>query len=130
MALIFRLIRLALPLIIGFLLIRLVRNLVTTFGSGGYTYQGNSRNSSSNNGQGGPSAGRQRANVDPYAVLGCSRRDSDEDIRKCYRKMVAKYHPDKFIGQELDDEFIELATMRFKEIQNAYDQIRKMRGMH
>ena len=43
--------------------------------------------------------------------------------------MVAKYHPDKFIGQDLDKEFVELATRRFREIQNAYGQIRKMRGM-
>jgi DnaJ like chaperone protein len=43
--------------------------------------------------------------------------------------MVAKYHPDKFIGQDLDKEFVELATRRFREIQSAYEQIRKMRGM-
>ncbi|HAG23056.1 MAG TPA: hypothetical protein DCG87_07155, partial [Synergistaceae bacterium] len=39
-----------------------------------------------------------RESADPYEVLGCKRSDSDEVIRKRYRELVAKYHPDKFIG--------------------------------
>jgi len=40
---------------------------------------------------------------------------------------VSKYHPDKFVGQDLDKEFIDLATKKFQEIQEAYDKIRKER---
>jgi DnaJ like chaperone protein len=36
--------------------------------------------------------------------------------------------PDKFIGLELDKEFIDLAARRFQEIQEAYEQIRRSRG--
>ncbi|HOR53897.1 MAG TPA: J domain-containing protein, partial [Synergistales bacterium] len=65
---------------------------------------------------------------DPYEVLGCSPGDSDEKIRKAYRRLVAKYHPDKFIGLDLDKEFVDLAAKRFQEVQEAYEHIRRYRG--
>ncbi|MBO8154085.1 MAG: DnaJ domain-containing protein [Thermovirga sp.] len=64
---------------------------------------------------------------DPYKVLGLSRSADEETIKRRYRELVAKYHPDKFIGQNLDKEFIDLATKKFQEIQEAYDKIRKER---
>lgn len=70
-----------------------------------------------------------RESADPYEVLGCKRSDSDEVIRKRYRELVAKYHPDKFIGQNLDEEFIEFASKKFQRIQSAYERIRRERGM-
>jgi DnaJ like chaperone protein len=51
-------------------------------------------------------------------------------IRKRYRELVAKYHPDKFIGQNLDKEFVELASRKFQRIQEAYERIRRERNMH
>jgi hypothetical protein len=33
------------------------------------------------------------------------------------------------MGQDLDQDFIDLATDKFKEVQHAYEQIKKMRGM-
>jgi len=70
-----------------------------------------------------------KESADPYEVLGCKRSDSDEVIRKRYRELVAKYHPDKFIGQNLDKEFIEFASKKFQRIQSAYERIRRERGM-
>lgn len=128
MGLIFRIIRMLFPLILAFVVFRILRSLLASFAYRGYSRQHSGGSQSSNSGpfQG---SGNSSSFRDPYAVLGCSSRDSDEEIRKCYRKMVAKYHPDKFIGQDLDQEFVELATRRFREIQSAYEQIRKMRGM-
>lgn len=75
-------------------------------------------------------AGTSREPSDPYEILGCKRSDSDDVIRKHYRELVAKYHPDKFIGQNLDKEFIELASRKFQRIQEAYEKIRRERNMH
>ncbi|MFP4481517.1 MAG: J domain-containing protein [Thermovirgaceae bacterium] len=75
-------------------------------------------------------AGASREPADPYEILGCRRSDSDEVVRKHYRELVAKYHPDKFIGQNLDKEFIELASRKFQRIQEAYEKIRRERKMH
>ncbi|NLB83408.1 MAG: DnaJ domain-containing protein [Synergistaceae bacterium] len=79
-------------------------------------------------GQGPFSPGSSREPKDPYSVLGCAPSSSDEEIRKCYREMLSRYHPDKFIGQKLDPEFIKLAERKFQEIQEAYESLRKRRG--
>ncbi|MFV0465405.1 MAG: DnaJ domain-containing protein [Lachnospiraceae bacterium] len=57
--------------------------------------------------------------TDPYQVLGISRSASDDEVKKAYRKLSRKYHPDANANNPLAD----LAEERFKEIQQAYDQI-------
>ncbi|MGM9653589.1 MAG: J domain-containing protein [Eubacteriales bacterium] len=61
---------------------------------------------------------------DPYTVLGVSRDASDEDIKKAYRALARKYHPDNYAGSNLAD----VAEEKMKEINEAYDAIRKMRA--
>ena len=58
---------------------------------------------------------------DPYKVLNIPADASDEDIKKAYKELAGKYHPDKV--QHLGDEFKEIAEKRFKEIQNAYQEL-------
>jgi DnaJ-class molecular chaperone len=58
---------------------------------------------------------------DPYRVLGIDRSASIEDIKHAYRELARKYHPDKL--EHLGDEFKVLAEMRFKEIQQAYQEL-------
>ena len=62
-----------------------------------------------------------------YAVLGCNRNDSMEQIKKQYRKRVFEYHPDKIASKGLPEEFTKLANEKFREIQEAYDAIRAER---
>jgi len=62
-----------------------------------------------------------------YQMLNCSARSTDEEIKKSYRKLVKDFHPDTVIAKGLPDEFIQFATRRFQEIQEAYEQIRKKR---
>ena len=59
--------------------------------------------------------------TDPYQVLGVSRDASKEEIKKVYRKLSKKYHPDANINNPNKDQCEE----KFKEIQQAYQAIMK-----
>ncbi len=58
---------------------------------------------------------------DPYEVLGVSRGATDEEIKKAYRRLSRQYHPDSNVNSQHP----EVAEERFKEIQQAYNQIMK-----
>ena len=64
-----------------------------------------------------------------YAVLNCDESASNAEIKKQYRKLVSEYHPDKIAAKGLPDEFITFANEKFREIQEAYDAIKKERGI-
>jgi DnaJ like chaperone protein len=64
-----------------------------------------------------------------YAILGCDRTDPDERIKSQYRKKVSEYHPDKIASKGLPDEFTKFANDKFREIQEAYDIVKKERGI-
>jgi len=64
---------------------------------------------------------------DPYQVLNVPRDAPLEEINRAYRKLAAKYHPDKVT--HLGEEFRELAEIRFKEIQTAHDRLRQRHGL-
>lgn len=66
---------------------------------------------------------------DPYAVLGCPSGASDEELKKAYRTLVRENHPDRAVGKGLPEEFQEVARKRFIEIQEAWEAIRKERGL-
>ena len=59
--------------------------------------------------------------IDPYQVLGVSRSASDDEIKKAYRSLSRKYHPDANINNPNKDQ----AEEKFKQVQQAYDQIMK-----
>lgn len=62
-----------------------------------------------------------------YAILGCSRSDSNETIKKKYRKLAVEFHPDKIIAKGLPEEFITFAKTKFQEIQKAYEKVKAER---
>ena len=64
-----------------------------------------------------------------YAVLQSTRDDSDEQIKSRYRKLVSDYHPDKIASKGLPEEFTKFAHDKFIEIQDAYEAIKKERGL-
>jgi len=63
-----------------------------------------------------------------YNVLNCTRESSNEEIKTSYRKLVKDFHPDTIVSKGLPEEFMDFAGKRFREIQEAYDHIRKDRG--
>lgn len=72
-------------------------------------------------GAGEPPAGEAPGEYDPYKLLGVERGASPEEIKRAYRKLANKYHPDRLT--HLGDDFRELAEKRFKEIQKAYREV-------
>ena len=59
---------------------------------------------------------------DPYKVLEIDRGASQDDIKRAYRQLAGKYHPDKV--EHLGEEFKVLAENRFKEVQQAYQELK------
>ena len=62
-----------------------------------------------------------------YAILECNEKANDEEVKKAYRKVAAKFHPDRV--SSLGEEHIKAAEDKFKQVQEAYNQIKKQRGM-
>lgn len=113
------------PLLVFFLFSKILKDMLR----GAPGPSGGARRRSSSGGSGAsytPPPGGKR---DPYVVLGCSPSSSDEEVKKRYRELLGRYHPDKFIGQNLDEEFVALASRKFQEIQEAYGRIRAARGL-
>lgn len=59
--------------------------------------------------------------MNPYEVLGISENADEETVKKAYKELVKKYHPDKYVNNPLAD----LAAEKMKEINKAYDMIIK-----
>lgn len=62
---------------------------------------------------------------DPYQVLGVSPTDDDETIKRAYRELARKYHPDNYAQ---DNPLADLANEKMQEINEAYDMIKDMRA--
>ena len=62
-----------------------------------------------------------------YNVLGVSSDSTNQEIKKAYRKMANKYHPDKIA--HLGDEFKDIAQEKFKSVSEAYQKIKKDRDI-
>jgi DnaJ like chaperone protein len=62
-----------------------------------------------------------------YKVLNISPTATDEDVKKAYRKMAVKYHPDKvdYLGEEIK----KAAENKFQQLNAAYEKIKYKREM-
>lgn len=63
---------------------------------------------------------------DPYTVLEIGRGASNADIKKAYRRLALKFHPDKV--RDMGEAYAKQAETRFLEVQEAYENLKKMRG--
>lgn len=62
-----------------------------------------------------------------YIILEITENATDDEVKKAYRKMAVKYHPDKV--QSMGEEHQKAAKEKFQQVQAAYDNIKKSRGM-
>ncbi len=62
--------------------------------------------------------------TDPYKILGVSRDAAEDEIKKAYRELARKYHPDNYVNNPLSD----LVQDKMKEINEAYETIQKQRA--
>ncbi len=62
-----------------------------------------------------------------YTILQIEKTASDDEIKKAYRKMAIKYHPDKV--EALGEDAKKAAKEKFQEINNAYEKIKKERNI-
>jgi DnaJ like chaperone protein len=60
-----------------------------------------------------------------YAMLGLEDGADMAMVKKAYRKLVSEYHPDKVVSKGLPEDFITFAEGKFREINEAYEAIKK-----
>lgn len=72
-------------------------------------------------------SGNTSTGKDPYAVLGIDKTASDDDVKKAYRRLAMKYHPDRV--ETMGEEIKRNAEKQFKEINEAYEIIKKERNL-
>ena len=64
-----------------------------------------------------------------YEVLEASENLDDKELKKQYRKLVKQNHPDIITGKGADEKTIKQATVKLQEINEAYEAIKKYRGI-
>ena len=67
---------------------------------------------------------------DPYKILGVTREDSDNNIRKKWIELSKEHHPDYLIAKGMPKEFIKEANKELSSINLAYDKIKELRGFN
>jgi DnaJ like chaperone protein len=63
-----------------------------------------------------------------YKILGIEVTATDDEVKKAYRQMAVRYHPDKVAA--MGEEYQKGAQEKFQKIQEAYENIKKQRGMN
>ena len=79
-------------------------------------------------GYSGGSQGSAKSKRDPYEILGLSKDATFSEIKKKYRELVKKYHPDILMGKGADEEIIQEGTKKLQEINEAYKILKERFG--
>ena len=67
--------------------------------------------------------------ADAYAILGVEEGCSDAELKRAYRRMMSRHHPDKLVAKGLPEEMMRVATEKTREIKAAWDRLREARGL-
>ena len=67
--------------------------------------------------------------ADAYAILGVDETCSDAELKRAYRRMMNRHHPDKLVAKGLPEEMMRVATEKTREIKAAYDRLKEVRGL-
>ncbi len=63
-----------------------------------------------------------------YLILGIDKNASDAQVKRAYRKLMSKHHPDKLIHQGLPESAMDIAREKARDINAAYDRVKSRRG--
>jgi DnaJ like chaperone protein len=94
--------------------------------AGGYRTGQGAGGAGSGAGRRAPSAGPTLK--DAYALLGVQPKDSDDVVKRAYRKLLSQHHPDKLVSKGLPEDMIRLASQKTHEIRRAYEMIQASRA--
>ncbi len=97
-------------------------------GYGGSQSSGGSYGGYSGSGGGSQGYGSTKSKRDPYEILGLSKDATFSEIKKKYRELVKKYHPDILMGKGADEEIIQEGTKKLQEINEAYKILKERFG--
>lgn len=65
---------------------------------------------------------------DAFAILNISAGAGNEEVKRAYRRLMNRHHPDKLLARGLPEEMVRVATEKTREIREAYERIREARG--
>ena len=97
-------------------------------GTAGSGYGGSQSSGGSYSGYSGGSQGSAKSKRDPYEILGLSKDATFSEIKKKYRELVKKYHPDILMGKGADEEIVQEGTKKLQEINEAYKILKERFG--
>ena len=67
--------------------------------------------------------------ADAYAILGVDETCPDAELKRAYRRMMNRHHPDKLVAKGLPEEMMRVATEKTREIKAAWDRLKEVRGL-
>ncbi len=77
-----------------------------------------------------PGARPSRSHLqDAYTLLEVEKTATDAEVKKAYRRMMSKHHPDRLMSQGVPEEMVQLATQKTQQVKEAYYEIKRARGM-
>ncbi len=74
-----------------------------------------------------PSAAGKLSLKDAYEILNVSAEASDAEVKRAYRRLMSRHHPDKLVAKGLPEEMMKMATEKTQEIRASYERVRKAR---
>ena len=66
---------------------------------------------------------------DAYQLLGVTPQDTDAEVRRAYRRLMSRNHPDKLVSSGLPESMVAAAQERTRQILSAYEIVKRHRGM-
>ncbi|RMG36616.1 MAG: co-chaperone DjlA [Gammaproteobacteria bacterium] len=64
-----------------------------------------------------------------YQILGVEPTATDAEVKRAYRRLLSQHHPDKLVSKGLPEEMMQVATQKTHEIKQAWERIRRERGL-